>query len=296
MPAKWSKAAGFSCIQSGRIEDPSLSQAAGSDDQSSVRYGAVCSVPPNPQFRKAPKADFDLRPDQVRMRFDQVPDHLLDIIGIEPLARRSAPFRACTKPPGDAGDRRIVRRTVGQAFDEAPQPGSHEGGGHVAGLGSVDECVHRRFPCLRRSSWRLPPFVAAACVKKTGREQSRPASLWYASPRSSPRAGRSRLRQPPATPRRGRDHFCRPIVAVPGTQMWSHSRIIAHRRPISPRDLPFFKNSAVQIISGSGSRLFYQRGFETSFFPYRGRGATLRQDQQPHPPIPRSARRRSALE
>jgi hypothetical protein len=67
------------------------------------------------------------------MRFDQLPDHPLDIVEIEPLSRRSAPFRARTEPPGDdipkreiwesykRVDRRSVRRTVGQDFDETLQ-------------------------------------------------------------------------------------------------------------------------------------------------------------------------------
>jgi hypothetical protein len=88
-------------------------------------------------------ANFELRNDQVRMRFDQFPDRLFDVVEIDPLSRRSVPVRELAKPPGDAGDRRSVRRTVGQDFDEALQPGSHEGGGHVAGLGSVGEFIHR---------------------------------------------------------------------------------------------------------------------------------------------------------
>src|SRR5712692_8754481 len=87
-------------------------------------------------------ADFELRPDQVWMRFDQLPDRLLDIIEIDPLSRRAVPFRAIAKPPGDVGDRRRGRRTVGQDFDETLQPGDLVGAGNLAWLGSVDERVH----------------------------------------------------------------------------------------------------------------------------------------------------------
>ena len=94
---------------------------------------------PNPQFQNASMADFELRPDQVWMRFDQLPDRLFHVVETEPLSERAAPCGVRPKLPGGEGDRRRVRQAVGQNFDEALQPG---------------RC---REPCLARVDRRARP-------------------------------------------------------------------------------------------------------------------------------------------